>query len=401
MMLITLSGLTQAYMPIDTLKYAHFENNKLSFAPDSSLLLSFFEKFHHVIENGEGNIRILHIGGSHVQAGSFPHRIRQNLLHAFPEHIGARGMIFPYSAANKCNNPYDYKVKKNGDFKLIRNVYQRYRTQLGVSGIGIYTADSCSEIKIILTDSTLHFITNQITLFGIADSQCVVPIITVDTIDCQPVYIDTTLRRFTYNVPAFSDSFLLKLPNESRDTFTLTGIFLNNSVPGITYNSIGVNGASVPSFLNCRFFIRDLSMLQPDLVIFGLGINDASVVHFDSLQFVENYHALIDSIRQVNPNCAFIFITNNDSYKKTGKGKYEVNKQGSVVRRQFYQLALWSKGAVWDQFDIMGGLRSMEKWYQHKLAQKDRIHFTKEGYWLLGDLFYNALIESYFKIYAK
>ena len=51
--------------------------------------------------------------------------------------------------------------------------------------------------------------------------------------------------------------------------------------------------------------------------------------------------------------------------------------------------------AVWDQFDVMGGLRSMQDWEKAGWAQKDKVHFTREGYRLMGDLLYNALIESY------
>ena len=53
------------------------------------------------------------------------------------------------------------------------------------------------------------------------------------------------------------------------------------------------------------------------------------------------------------------------------------------------------EAAVWDQFDIMGGLRSMQKWQNEGLAQRDKVHFTKDGYILIGDLLFNALIERY------
>ena len=33
----------------------------------------------------------------------------------------------------------------------------------------------------------------------------------------------------------------------------------------------------------------------------------------------------------------------------------------------------------------------MEKWQKAGLAQKDKVHFTRAGYQLLGDLFYQAL----------
>jgi lysophospholipase L1-like esterase len=59
-----------------------------------------------------------------------------------------------------------------------------------------------------------------------------------------------------------------------------------------------------------------------------------------------------------------------------------------------YELADETGGAVFDQFEIMGGLRSMEKWRTAHLAQNDRIHFTKAGYELMGKLLFNAIILS-------
>jgi hypothetical protein len=59
------------------------------------------------------------------------------------------------------------------------------------------------------------------------------------------------------------------------------------------------------------------------------------------------------------------------------------------------ELAKEYNAAVWDQFDIMGGLRSMQNWQKEGLAQRDKIHFTANGYILIGDLLFNAFIERY------
>ncbi|MDD4395772.1 MAG: GDSL-type esterase/lipase family protein, partial [Bacteroidales bacterium] len=138
--------------------------------------------------------------------------------------------------------------------------------------------------------------------------------------------------------------------------------------------------------------------INPDLVIFGIGINDAAGKDFDTTAFENNYLQLIQRIRSVNPDCAFIFMTNNDSYKRYSRKKYSVNMNGPIIRRSFYRLAQQTGGAVWDQFDIMGGLRSMEKWRTAQLAQYDRVHFTYKGYNLMGDLFYNAFVNGWLKV---
>ncbi|HPX59697.1 MAG TPA: hypothetical protein PLL02_04620, partial [Bacteroidales bacterium] len=53
------------------------------FFPTNNRLPLFFKKMDRLIFEGEGKINILHIGGSHVQAGVFSHAIYHNLLSVF------------------------------------------------------------------------------------------------------------------------------------------------------------------------------------------------------------------------------------------------------------------------------------------------------------------------------
>ena len=111
----------------------------------------------------------------------------------------------------------------------------------------------------------------------------------------------------------------------------------------------------------------------------------------------------MDSILAINPDCAFLFITNNDSYRHPSRRTYTVNTNGLLAREVFYRLARENKAALWDQFHIMGGLKSMEKWKNARLAQTDRVHFTHAGYELVGDLFSQAFLEwiSHIPIHAN
>jgi len=360
----------------------------------SSSLVQFFQKLDTAVSNKSGNINIVHIGASHVQAGTLPNRIRVNLMNAFPENIGARGMIFPYSAAKKCNNPLDYSTTKQGEFNLIRNVYDSLPKPLGATGIAVYSSDSDAQIKITLLDS-IKYKTNKIQLFGFAENAQVNPTIVVNGKEHKHSAHDSLKRCYTYFTDDFYDSLIINLPNHNSSTFTITGILLENDEPGITYHSIGVNGAKAASFLKCKYFSLDLESINPDLVIFGLGINDAAETAFSEDVFTANYLDLIERIKEVNPDCAFIFITNNDSFKRIDNGKYEVNKRGKVVRDLFFDIAKQTNSAVYDQFEIMGGMSSMAKWEKAKLAKFDKVHFTNKGYQLIGDLFFDAFMKAY------
>ena len=375
-------------------KYAKIDlaANTLKYDTASSSMKSFFAKWNSLQQNGRGRLSIMHIGGSHVQAGTMSHRIRRHLVKS----VGAsdRGLVFPYSAAAKCNNPADYRISCKEKMGLTRNVYKEPQKQLGLCGIAVTAADTFSVIRYWNNDSTIDWHTDRIVLLGYSP-EGVVPLLRVEDREVWPSYVDEETRRFVFNLRNEVDSFAVVLNCDSLHTFTLTGIYLGNKRSGVTLHSVGVNGAAVPDYLQkCPFLAEDLKMVRPDMVVFGIGINDAASKDFDTAVFRQNYLALCKTIREVSPDCAFVFITNNDSFKRVKRKVYQVNRNGLLAREVFYRLAKDTDGAVWDQFELMGGLESMDKWRLDKLAQNDRIHFTRAGYELLGDLFVDAFLKA-------
>lgn len=371
--------------------FIHKEANVLHYDSTSATLLNFFNKWNRVAATGQGTINIIHIGGSHVQAGVFPHQVRTHIMQQYPNLVGGRGMIFPYSAAAKCNNPDDYKVHCKEKVILTRNVYNEPEYPMGLCGISITAKDTVTRIQLLAADKSVDYGVRHIVVLG-SSPQNVIPLLSYEGRDIAPSYIDSATHRFVFNLRQSTDSFDIILPCTPGETFTLTGVCLGNRQPGFSYHSIGVNGSAVPDYLKCPL-VDDLRLLRPDLVIFGIGINDAHEKDFDTVAFKNNYLALCDSIRKVNPKCAFIFVTNNDSYRKVRR-RYTVNTNGPLAREVFYRLAALTGGAVWDQFEIMGGLKSMEKWQKAGLAQKDKVHFTRAGYRLMGDMLYEALYNE-------
>ncbi|MDO4217964.1 MAG: GDSL-type esterase/lipase family protein [Bacteroidales bacterium] len=376
-----------------TYAFIQYDKNHLYIGHDSSQINRLCAQWQRLTHTHQGHINIMHIGSSHVQGGTLPHTIRYNILHAYPDLIASRGMLFPYSAARKCNNPYDYSVRRSHYLDLTRCVYKEPQEQLGLCGIAVTAVDSVATIGIRLKDEDLHYATDQVVILGHSRGG-VTPLIELRGGQQIPSRIDSIHHRYYYHLAAPTDSFIIVLPCTAGQSFALTGVMLTNPQPGFSYHSIGVNGASLNDYLRCPDFSEDLTLINPDLVIFGIGINDAASRSFDTLTFRQQYQQLIDTIRSVNPNATFIFITNNDSYRRIKRGQYSVNTNGELARQVFYRLADANGGAVWDQFEVMGGLRSMNQWRIAKLAQNDRVHFTNMGYQLIGNLFTNALFET-------
>lgn len=399
LLLLTLSVTTtfaQGTVRRDTPDYpfANFDRNRIIYPGDSLSMERFFGKLDTLLFLGQGNISIMHIGGSHVQAGVFSQEVRDNFLNLCPGITAGRGLVFPFM---KTNTPSSYTVLQTGEWNYCRNAVP-FDTQLGLAGASVTTSDPEASFTIIAREKRPRDITpifdfNYVKILGYGDNDSIVPVVHFDSQVLQGDY-NPDEGSYSFRLPDYTDSLYVDF-NHVAGTFTVTGVYLDNGMPGITYHGIGVNGARVSSYLSCVDLERDLKLVKPDLVIFGIGINDAAADNFTKEKFKHDYSSLIDIIHKVSPGCALVFVTNNDSYKRIKKNKYQVNPNGAIVQQAFLELGKKYNAAVWDFFDIMGGLRSMAQWQEVSMAQKDKVHFTNAGYTLIGDLLFNALMDRY------
>ena len=485
--------ITPGYYDVDFTKYDFIDTslNTIQFPQGSASFEPFFKKLDTLVFENRGKVRILHIGGSHLQADVISGRIREHLVKEYPGASAGRGFVFPYSAA-RTNTPASYASYYKGIWDKNKNVQHEITKPLGLLGIAISTRDPRAEITLLLDKYNTEPIWGETSfrVFGYSDSNDVEPVLRIDSMDVfgtfdassqsyvftSPRPIDTIQIAFRWadttkqaEVAAFITDSLYKdsvaradslarvadslrmdslgitppassaqqmaqavaadsmfqgdcedvldtnclnrdedmqaaLDSVAADTvpprphFTLTGILAENNAPGITYTNVGINGAKVSNYFEetCPLFEKEMSYYKPDLVIFAIGINDANVDVFNDKAFREDYDMLIKRIRKVSPKTAFIFETNNDSYRKVRKKKYVLHPNGEVARKAFFMLADKHKAGVWDKFSIMGGLGSMAKWEKADLAKKDKVHFKTAGYQLLGDMFYKALMQAYF-----
>ncbi|MCF6359945.1 MAG: GDSL-type esterase/lipase family protein [Cyclobacteriaceae bacterium] len=370
------------------------DKNQLDFYGDTTQFNSIFQKLDSLIFLGKGNLSILHIGGSHVQGGTLQRTMRSKFDNLMPGMAGERGFFFPYRLAHS-NMPSDYHIEYSGEWTGCRNAKKASGCTWGMSGYNAKTTDSTAHIKLYMSDlQEQNYRFNRIRIFYQMDKDSY-------NIQLGSIYGEVTSSidyigqfieyRFTkpYDTLAFS---LLK--TDSLQThFTLKGIQYLTGEAGITYHSIGVNGASVPAYLRSVDFAREIKYLAPDLVIFGIGINDANgpTSRFSQTSFENHYRDLIDWFKAANPNVNFIFLTNNDSYYRRRYPNQNVFK----VVKAMQNLAKENNAAVWDLFEIMGGIGSVKLWEKTGLAKSDKVHFTSTGYQLQSDLFFEAFQHAY------
>ncbi len=390
------------FAPLEIGEYPclHTEAGKdsLHFPGTDTLFTAFHHKLNRLLNEGEGRVNILHIGGSHVQAGFFSHRVRTNLANMYPTAVGDRGLLFPFSAL-RTNAPKSYYLTTKGLWTGQRCLASELEAPLGLSGAQVSTRDASARLVLSLC-SLEPWAPSHLRLLGEAESSDVTPVLLCggDTIFPNPS--DEKIG-YCFDIPSGTDTcmFAFQGVRQNEAGFRVRGILPESDAEGISYTASGINGAAVPSWLRCTKFVEELSLLPPDLVVFGIGINDANVLpqKFDAERFKDNYRELIRRIQLVNPSCFFVFVTNNDCWLNVKGYRKRFNRNTPHVQQAMYQLAKECGGAVFDVFDMMGGLGSSSVWVRAGLQRGDHIHFTAAGYELWGDLLFNALLNDYNK----
>ena len=373
----------------------HPEASVLQFPGSREAQDRFYAKLDSLVATGQGNVNIWHVGGSHVQAAFFPNRIMNNLDSLTLR--GDRGFLFPLRLADT-NADRSYRISTTGTWEapiLTKNSTLR-RPRYGITGYGARTSSADASVSFRLNpDGSDRWSCESLRVLGYGSSPAAYPYIVclADTLrfDFEP---DT--QSYLFDLPAPTDSVQVQFHIPAGEEFTLTGLQPVSWRPGVNYFASGVNGAALPSWLDkCEDLGRDLQLVHPDLAILAVGINDSAVPakNFNPERFKENYRRLIRLVLQTNPECAFIFVTNNDSYRYVRRGM-SYNQNTERVRKAMMELAEEFGAGVWDLYAVMGGAHSVEKWRDAGLARPDRLHFTEVGYELLGDLFTGALMAD-------
>ena len=358
---------------------------------DYSSIKKFFEKLK---KTPQRKLKVLHIGDSHVQADIFTGYIRNELQVIFGD--GGRGFVFPYAAAST-HAAYDYKTSCKGKWDYSRNVQPYPVYDMGITGATVHTEDSSASFKLIFSSWALKKNFNVLKIYCKRSPESFD--LKVKTSGSEaPLYIDCNSFNdklyIEINLPKASDTleFFVNKTDTAQKYIECYGLLIEtNEDKGILYNSVGINSASLQSILREELLLYQLQELKPDLVILDMGTNDFYKVKFLSEEIEENLSKIIDIIQRASPDAAIILSDVQDIYYRYWN---EANcKTYSTLMRE----VAFRKGcAFYDYYYVAGGQYSMLKWLSNKLASYDRVHLNAAGYYVRGELFCNALLNSYY-----
>ncbi|MCC5917606.1 MAG: hypothetical protein JJU02_09810 [Cryomorphaceae bacterium] len=374
--------------------FLHAENALLKHYGDKQAAQYFFEKLIMLNLCGEGRINVTHFGGSHVQAGTLSRTLWRNLQSLYPDAPGSPGFVFPFNLA-KTNNPRHYKTESRASFESIRSARPSEHARWGMAAITAKTMDTTGFFRMFnQDDDNRYWKFDRFRVYTPIGDSCfaLFPDSNLPVIE---TIIDTMAGMIEYVLDKEVTEVVMhwKKTDSLQKVLYIDGVQLLNDKPGITYHAMGANGNSTNSLVRSEALWPQLKYLHSDLVVFGVGINDAhkSQSAFSEREYADNYRKIIDSLRAVNPKVALLFVTNNDSYYKNMP-----NPNAKKVQRIMQELATEYGGWVFDLFNYMGGMNASQIWEHHGLGKRDKIHFTNDGYRIQADAMFQAIQHAFF-----
>lgn len=194
---------------------------------------------------------------------------------------------------------------------------------------------------------------------------------------------------------SLEDDFGSKAVENIPVTYQTSGIARETGSSGVVYHILGVNGATCQSFSTPEH-IRQIADLHPDLVILSFGTNEAHGRRYNASEHTAAMNYLIAELKASCPDVAFLMTTPPGAYVRNGRRGKIINPRTPLVVENELKFAREHGIAIWDMYDIVGGKqRACLNWNAANMYQRDKIHFTHEGYTLQGLLLYEAFIKAY------
>ncbi len=325
-----------------------------------------------------GELKVLHLGDSHVQIGHFSGEIKR-LLQAKNS-----GIHFPYPLAKSVDGR-QFKTKASGNWTGISVLKPTSGVNIGLSGYAVSTRDTSAKIQWIAKDSLISF--RRVRIWTESDS-CVLQPDLGSEFSLVGQQKEGKLKYYDFKSNTRVNQFILSVRSMGvGDQFILHGIELPAEENGIDYIDLGVAGAQFTHLKSRANLVMDqIKILKPDLIICSFGTNEAYNANWESQSYKKALQEFIQQIQLFSPKTVFLLTSPPDTRSQNRVPKYQLE----VIR-----VLAEMKVPFYDLNAAMGGFGSSVDWLKNGCFLKDQLHLTKEGYQIQAKLFVLALFKSW------
>lgn len=417
---------------------------------NEQFLSDIFEKLYHLENSDSGKVNIVHVGDSHIQAGFFTDAIRRPLQQVFgnggygftfpynlvrtngPRDIKyvtnvaweSQSNVRPYSGADvglsgialyTSSNNYVVQLTAENDYRFnkVKVIYPSEKPQVRLStsveplkvtstvssNVKYHRIKSGESLSVIarrygVTVSQLKSANNMRSDRITAGKSLKIPSKTVAQV--APVILDKNVKCVELqNRPYYSyyvsdtplDRISIIPVQDKLSRYTLNGVVLENDRKGVIYHSIGVNGATLRDYDKYPLFFKQLSALEPDLVIISFGTNE-SFGRWTAAEYMDELQRFIANVLSQNQNVSVLVITPPPSLlRRRRDNPYVITYPPALNSQESYP--------VWDMFTRMGGIKGIQSGPYSKLIARDKVHYTQQGYEQQGFMFVADFLDAY------
>ena len=189
----------------------------------------------------------------------------------------------------------------------------------------------------------------------------------------------------------------IEIHPEGDGEVRLLGAALERGAAGVIVDTLGVRGARAADLLDIdeALWAAQVRHRRPDLVVFAYGTNEAGDDHQPIARYEAALTAVVSRLRRAVPDVSCVLMGPTDRPRKEHGDDWAPRERVLAVNETQRVVAAREGCGFFSAFDAMGGPRSMVKWREAQLAQKDHVHLTARGYELLAEHFAKGLLQGY------
>ncbi len=346
-------------------------------------LVPFFEQISH--PQGTGSLHILQYGDSHTASDDWAGMMRE----AFQQKFGAGGSGFalaghPFLGYRR----FDIRGSNSRGWYTDGLAGRKGDGSYGLGGVSLTTQSSGETVSVSTNceQIELHYLQQpdggpfEFAVDGVA----------VDTIDSDGPLAPGIFRFSpTPGAHEYTVRTLKKAP------VRLLGWVAQNQ-SGITYETLGINGAQVGMLLdwNQSILAGEMADREPALIVLAYGTNEALSPKWTAEEYSATFTEVIRRLRAAAPLASILIAGPPDCEKNLRGRHYPFPHLEEVIQVQ-RRVALENGCAFWDWRTRMGGPGSVRQWVQAGLGQGDFVHLTGAGYRLVGSMLFAELMAQY------
>ncbi len=200
----------------------------------------------------------------------------------------------------------------------------------------------------------------------------------------------------TLPLPAGSHIIKLTVVGSPIQVF---GVAFGRDNPGLTYDSIGLNGASTTVMsraFNPTTFAVSLEHRNPDLVVINYGTNESGFPSYVEKQYEGELIRAIGRVRSALPDASILIMSPMDRGERSGDTITTMRAIPEIVAIQ-QRVAEQTGCGFFNTYQAMGGNGTMARWYDHHPAMvgADLIHPSPQGAHIVAQLLTGQLLIGY------